>query len=242
MKKLVLALVLLVAASPAFAGDIYVKVKSHSDAMSAMGQSQPARDDVSEQWFSGNRAAQSSKDSGFIVDLDKQVAYLIFHADKSYLEMPLPIDMVKVLPPEAQAMAPMLQMTATVRQTTETKSIGAYPCTAYDATLTVAGMPMTMRMWTSTSVPGDLAAFAGKMLPIFMQATMRLNPASVEEFAKVKGFQIATEITGDMMGAKIHTTTEVVEIAEKAAPAGTYEPPAGYKKKTALTMQDLMRR
>ncbi len=45
-----------------------------------------------------------------------------------------------------------------------------------------------------------------------------------------------------MMGAKVHATTEVVEITSKAAPAGTFDPPAGYTKKTTMSMQDLQRR
>ena len=242
MKTLATLLVLLLAAAPAFAADVYVKVKTHTDAMTVMGQTQPAKDDVSEQWFSASKAAQSSKENGFIVDLDKQLAWMINHADKSFVEMALPLDLAKILPPEAQAMAPMMQMTATVAPTSETKQIGQWNCTAYDATLTVMGMQMKMRMWASTAVPGDLAAFAAKALPVFMQATMRLNQSSIQEFAKIKGFQIATEVTGDMMGAKIRTTTEVVEITEKTAPAGTFAPPAGYTKKTTLSMQDLQRR
>jgi hypothetical protein len=242
MKKLALLLVVLLLAAPAFAGDVFVKVKTHTDAMAVMGQSQPARDDVSEQWFSATKAAQNGKENGFIVDLDKQMAYMINHADKSYVEMPMPIDLVKILPPEAQAMAPMMQMSATVAATTETRQIGPYACTGYDATMTVMGMQMKLRIWASEAVPGDLAAFAAKMMPAFMQGTMRLNDASVKEFAKIKGFQIATELTGDLMGAKIHTTTEAVEIVEKNAPAGTYTPPEGYTKKATLSLQDLQRR
>jgi hypothetical protein len=104
------------------------------------------------------------------------------------------------------------------------------------------GMQMKFRIWASTSVPGDLASFAAKMMPAFMKGTMRLDDKSVDEFAKIKGFQIATELTGDVMGAKIRTTTEVVEIVEKTAPAGTYEPPAGYAKKATLSLQDLQRK
>lgn len=242
MKTLIVLLVLLLSAAPAFAADVYVKVKTHTDAMAVMGQTQPAKDDVSEQWYSASKSAQNGKENGFIVDLDKQLVWMINHADKSYVEVALPLDLAKILPPEAQAMAPMMQMTATVAATSETKQIGQWNCTAYDATLTVMGMQMKMRMWASTAVPGDLTAFSAKALPVFMQATMRLNQSSIQEFAKITGFQIATEVTGDMMGAKIHTTTEVVEIAEKTAPAGTFAPPAGYTKKTTLSMQDLQRK
>jgi hypothetical protein len=186
--------------------------------------------------------AQQGKENGFIVDLDKKMAYMVNHVDKSYVEMPMPIDLVKILPPEAQAMAPMMQMSATVAETGETKKIGQWTCTGYDATLTVMGMAMKMRIWASTGVPGNLSEFAAKLMPVFMQGTMRLNEASVKEFSKIKGFQVATEVTGDIMGAKLRSTTEAVEIVEKAAPAGTYEPPAGYTKKTTLSLQDLQRR
>jgi hypothetical protein len=53
---------------------------------------------------------------------------------------------------------------------------------------------------------------------------------------------VATELTADIMGARMRTTTEVIEIAEKPAPAGIFEPPTGYTQKTTLSMQDLQRR
>jgi len=53
---------------------------------------------------------------------------------------------------------------------------------------------------------------------------------------------VATELTADVMGARMRTTTEVVEIVEKPAPAGTFAPPAGYTQKATLSMQDLQRR
>ncbi len=71
---------------------------------------------------------------------------------------------------------------------------------------------------------------------------MRLTGESVKEFAKITGFQVATEMTADVMGARMRTTTEVIEIVEKPAPAGTFEPPAGYAQKATLSMQDLQRR
>jgi hypothetical protein len=71
---------------------------------------------------------------------------------------------------------------------------------------------------------------------------MRLTDESVKEFAKIKGFQVATELTADVGGARMRTTTEVVEIVERDAPAGTYAPPAGYEEKATLSLQDLQRR
>jgi hypothetical protein len=65
---------------------------------------------------------------------------------------------------------------------------------------------------------------------------MMLDDASVKEFSKIKGYQIATETTGEIMGAKMHSTTEVVEISKKNAPAGIYAPPTGYTKTTSVSM------
>jgi hypothetical protein len=104
------------------------------------------------------------------------------------------------------------------------------------------GMPMTMRGWASTEVPASLLEYAAKVTPVFLQGQMRLTDESVKEFAKIKGFQVATELTADMMGARVRTTTEVVEIVERPAPAGTFAPPAGYAQKATLSMQDLQRR
>jgi len=242
MIRILSSVLLVLLASPSFAADVFVKIKTHSDAVAVGGQSQPARDAVTEQWYGPGRTAQSGGDGGFIVDLDKNMAYMVNHRDKSYVPLPLPIDIAKVLPPDVAQMASRMQMTATVSPTSETKTIGSWPCTAYDVSLAVAGMPMTMRVWASTEVPAALIESAAKVTPVFLQGQMRLTDESVKEFAKIKGFQVATELTADMMGARMRTTTEVVEIVEKPAPAGTFAPPAGYAQKATLSLQDLQRR
>lgn len=242
MKRVAAAFLVLMLATPAFAADVLVRIKTHSDPMSIGGQSQPARDSVAEQWYGPGKTAQSSGDGGFIVDLAKNAVYMVNHRTKSYVPMAIPIDIVKILPPEVAAQAPMMQMTATVTPTAETKTVGAWRCTGYDVALTMMGMPMTMRVWASTDVPAALLDFAAKVTPVFLQGQMRLTDESMKEFAKIKGFQVATELTATVMGAQMRTTTEVVEIVEKPAPAGTFEPPAGYAQKATLSLQDLQRR
>jgi hypothetical protein len=242
MKKIVLALLFLVCSTPAFAADVYVKVKTHTDPMAVMGQTTPARDDIQEMWISGSKMAMVQQDRTSVVDLEKNVMYLVNHGDKSYIETALPVDFAKLLPPEAASMAGMMQMKATVTPGAETRKIGQWDCTSYDATMSMMGMTMRMKIWASTQVSFDLATFTAKMLPAVMQSQMGIDAASIKEFAKIKGYQIATETTGDVMGAKMRTTTEVMEIVQKAAPAGTYDPPAGYAKKSTLNLKDLQRR
>ena len=242
MKRIAAALLVLLLASPALAADVLVRIKTHSDPMAIGGQAQPARDSVAEQWYGPGKTAQISGDGGFIVDLAKNAAYMINHRTKPYVPMAIPIDIVKILPPEVAAQAPMMQMTATVTPTAETRTIGAWRCTGYDVALTMMGMPMKLRVWASTDVPAALLDYSAKVTPVFLQGQMRLTAESMKEFAKIQGFQVATELTATVMGAQMRTTTEVVEIVEKPAPAGTFEPPAGYAQKSTLSLQDLQRR
>ena len=153
MKRFLAAALLVLLASPAFAQDVYVKTRAHSDAFAIADRSQPARDDVFEQWFSGGKTAQSGRDIGMIVDLDANMAYIIIHGDKSYVPLPLPMDIIKILPPEVASMAPMIQMSATVTATAETKTIGQWNCTGYDVALSVMGVQGTQRVWASTEPP-----------------------------------------------------------------------------------------
>jgi len=242
MKRAVVVLVFAALAAPAAAADVYVKVRTRTAAMAMMGQTMPATDVENAVWISATRMASVAKDSSFIVDTEKNTVFLVNHQTKSYVEAALPLDFAKLLPPEAAAMAGMMTMSATVTPTTETKTIGQWPCAGYDVTMSMMGMPLKLKVWASERVPLDVAAFQAKFMPAILQGQMRLNAASVAEFAKIKGYQIATETTGEIMGAKIQTTTEVVEMVAKPAPAGTFEPPAGYTKKATLDMADLQRR
>jgi hypothetical protein len=238
MKKFFAMTVLVLMAALALSADVYVKQKSHTDAI--MGQ--PARDDVMEQWIGENAFATVSPDQSFIVDLKKNVVYMIYHKSKTYVESALPLDFSKLLPPEMAAMAGMMKMTATVSPTAETKKVGQWNCKGYDVTMTMMGMPMNMRIWASMDVPFDVNQFNAKIWGNVLKGQMMLDDASVKEMMKIQGFQIASALSGDMMGVKINTTTEVLEITKKTPPANVYAPPAGYAKKDKLSAEDLQKR
>ena len=72
MKKLVAACCSCSCASPAFAQDVSCGSRPTATRWTMTDQSQPARDDVAEQWFSAGKTAQNGKATGFIVDLDKR--------------------------------------------------------------------------------------------------------------------------------------------------------------------------
>jgi hypothetical protein len=227
MKKLFAILGLISALSLSLSADIYIKSKTHQDAMSVMGQNQPAKDSISEQWMGDNQFAMISEDQTIVIDLKKNIGFVINHKAKTFIEMTLPLDMSKLLPPEAAQMASMMKMTATVAPTDETKKIGRWDCRGYNLTMSMMGMSFAMKIWASTDVPFDINTYKTK----FMGYTLKslgpmMDDSAVKEMMKIKGFNISTQM--EMFGSKI--TTEVTEISKKNPPAGTFAPPAGYTK------------
>jgi hypothetical protein len=240
MKKTALILSLILVFSSFAAADIYVKTKTHNDAFSAMGQNRPATDTISEQWIGDDQFATISDKSASIIDLKKNTYVMINHKSKTYIEGSLPFDLTKFLPAQAMAMAGMMKMTVTVTPTGAKKTIGQWACDEYDVTTSIMGMTIKTKVYAAKNVPFDLNAYREKFAATLMKGTsVGIDDAAVKEMMKVDGFQIASETTSEMMGAKMHQTTEVLEIAKKAAPAGIYSVPAGYTKQATLSMQDM---
>ncbi len=242
MKKIICVLSLFLVLATFAAADVYIKAKQHTDAFSVMGQSQPAKDEVIEQWIGDDKFAYISPEMSSILDLKKNIAYLIMPSEKTYVETPLPLDLTKIFPPEmAQMMAEMMKMTVSVTPNGQTKTIGQWKCSGYDVAIQMMMMPMKISVWASTDVPIDIEKYA-KMQSNILKVQFRLDDAAVKEMMKIKGYWIASETTAEMMGAKMRITLDVVEISKKTPDASVYSVPAGFTKKDTLTMQDFQRR
>ena len=243
MKKLIVMSLLLLTFVSFAAADVYVKSKVHSDPMSIMGQSQPAQDSFSEQWIGEDRFAVLSEKTSTIVDLKKNVLYLINNKAKTYIEAPLPFDFASILPTQmATMMSSMMKMTVTVAPTGQKKTVGTWNCDEYDITMNMMMMPVKMKAYTTSDVPFNLKDYMEKVYANTLKAQFRLDDASTKEMMKVQGFWIASDTTMEMMGAKIHSTTEVVEISSKTPPSEVYMVPDGFTKQDKLSMQDLQQR
>jgi len=223
--------------------DVYIKQKIHTDAVSMMGQNQPAVDDFSEMWMTENKMAMHSKGVSYIVDLTKKVVFMINNEGKTYMEMEIPVDFSKYIPDEmAQQVQMMLNTSVTVQPTSETATISNWKCEAYDVNMDMGMFQVKTKVWVTKDVSFDWKTFMNKMYLEMAKVTMRLNDLSIQEMAKIEGFWIKSETTINMMGSDINSYQEVVEISQKAAPAGTYAVPEGYKKQDKFSSADLMRR
>jgi hypothetical protein len=240
MKKLLVAALVLISCAMFLSADVYITQKTHSDAVSFMGQNQPEKNGIAEMWLGKNKMANLSPEGGFILDLEKKVVLMINHQDKTYVQMDLPIDLSKYFP--AQLLQMMGDVSVEVTATGQTEKIGSWNCTIYNMKMNMMMMTMNHKVWASTDVPFDWKNFMKDMYTQFAMVTMRLNEDAVKEMEKIQGFQIKSEITMDMMGTEMKSSQEVVEITEKTAPPGIYSAPEGYTKKDKFGMADFQNR
>jgi len=139
---------------------------------------------------------------------DKGIVYQLMPAQKVCMEMPIP-------KPPAQPAGQ--EPTVTVTKTAETKKIGKYTCTRYDAA--VSGR--TFRFWMTEDV--DL----GSEMANYWQTTTRgESPKVGQEMAKVKGFPIRMEMPSPQ-GTIVSTVTTV---KKQDVPDSMFEVPEGYQK------------
>lgn len=156
--------------------------------------------------------------------------------------MEIPVDLSKYIPAEEAQMAQMrLSTSMTIQPTGETATINNWKCEGYDVNVDMMMLQMKTKVWASKDVPFDWKEFMNKNMEV-AKVNMQLNDQSIQEMKKIEGFQIRSETTMNMMGSDINSYQEVVEISKKAAPAGIYTVPEGYKKQDKFSMADLMKR
>ncbi|HEX6862414.1 MAG TPA: DUF4412 domain-containing protein, partial [Thermoanaerobaculia bacterium] len=127
----------------------------------------------------------------------------------------------------ADQIAAAMQVTVQVTPRDEVKKVNQWNAKRYDVSVQSAmGMKIATTMWVSKDVEGftPFNKLAGTMAS--------LQPGSgewVKQLEKIDGFPVLTESKVDALGAQFGTREELVSVETKAAPAGTYDLPAGYK-------------
>ena len=237
MKKIFFTVFLVLTVSVLLSADVYIKSNVHTDAFAMMGQNQPAKDEVMEQWIGDKKLVNKTGDKIMIMDMNKNVMFIVNPKEKSYVETTLPLDMSKLVPKEASQMLSMMKVTVKVTPNGQTQKINKWNCSGYDVDMNMMMMQMKMKVWATTDVPFDWKAFAKMYANVAKMQFMDDN--AIAEFLKINGHQVASEMTMNVMGADMKITTQVVEITKKDAPAGVYAVPPGFTKKDNLSLQDL---
>jgi hypothetical protein len=226
-------IIIALAFSPLLANaDHVIKGKKHTDAISVMGRSEPAKDEEMTTWLGKDKMRQDVGEATTLIRLDKNKMYMINHSDKTYSEMDLPFNLEEMLPAEAKQMMDTMDISSSINDTGETQTINNWKCKKYLVEISVSmmgmEMPINMNMWTSKDLGVDLNEFKE-----LYTKTLEMNPMLkdfIPDFEKIEGYPVLTEFSMDMMGAQQKYKEEVISVEKIGAPAGTYDLPEGYTK------------
>jgi len=247
MKRLIVALTLVLFVSSFLCADVYVKTVQRTEAYEMMGEKRPENVEIVEMWLAKNKSAQISKMVSIIIDYEKEKLYFIVHPQKIYFELPTTIDRTKLhelLPPKiAQIISSITVTDAKVNLTGQTKKVANWNCYGADFEMVfmipaLNMMPkFKMKMWMTEDVPFNYEAYTrqSEFFERFVFGILNVDDNSKKELEKldtVKGFQVSTEVTLSIFGTEIKAVTQCLEVAVRPAPAGVYSAPRGYTKRT----------
>jgi hypothetical protein len=247
MKRIILLSALLaLLVQTGLRADVILKQKQHTDEFKMMGQTQPAKDVDITTYIAEDKVRSDREETSVILRLDKKLIVFLNHAKKSYAEMPMDGEKgglpgmndkegdkegMAALQKMMKGMNMSMTMKMTVTPTGESKKINSWNCKKYLQTLETGGMKMETVVWATEDVKIDpelnakLSTAMLAMMPGFKDAMEDLN----KEARKIKGVAVRSETSTTMMGNVMKSSSELVEIKEAKAPAGSFDPPAGYK-------------
>jgi hypothetical protein len=234
---------LAVSLAPA-AADQVLTLASHRDAMTIMGKTTPAKDETHTYWFGDTATRYDLGDTSIIMRVDAKKLYFIDHTTKTYSPIDLPFDFASLAGPEMkqamEMMAKQMTPTVTVTPSDRTGSFAGVACNYATVNIKMMMMDMTMDSCNAESLPIDYTRYKD-LQDSFSQ--LMPNQAWIKEMAeKIKGFPIRQDMTMNVMGSPMKNWSELKSVEEKPAPAGIYDPPAGYKEQKYDPMAQAQRR
>ena len=215
-----------------------------------MGQSQPAKDETIITWLAEDKVRTDTGEDTSIIILPKQnVMLMVNHGNMTYTETPLNTkDIIGAMmqgqgeqsEEQKKAMEMVQQMAqglmanieAKVTETGETKKIRNWNCRRYIIEISMSMGKSTSEAWATEDVKIDPRLYW--MSANAMMAAQQGFEKVMQEMHKIKGMVVYQETKSQVMGAEVKMVEEVVEISNKAAPAGIFDVSAGYKKSMGM--------
>jgi hypothetical protein len=181
-------------------------------------------------WLAADRVRRDEGDTSMILRLDRNKLFIVHHQQKTYSELPLPIDFVRLMPKGKEALGQtweqQMKLTVKVTPSAETRKVNGW--TAHRAQMDIASA-MGMKIGTTLWLSKDVAGYG--VLNKLTAALAATQPGAADwsqKIGQLEGFPVLKEDTVDAVGARFKTREELVSVETKEAPAGVYEVPAGY--------------
>jgi len=224
------------------AADTCVKIQSHTDEYYYGGETNPALDRTTEVWYGKDKVAFVTGTQRFVIDVGAGTLTFVEMRDSSYAVAALPFDWSKLAGKETLGFLTRYVRRGEVRESPETKTIGGWKCRRYDVTSWIDVEDgrydeREEKVWVSKDVPIDWDLQRRTSRDALKLANY--DDALIDALVKIEGLSVEVETKAYVRGFSVSSFEKVVDAAEKAPPAGLYEAPAGFRRKTALTLQDI---
>ncbi len=221
--------------------DTVLTLHNHSDEVTMMGHTTPAQDVTHEYWFGDQGTRYDAGATTVIMRVDQKKIYFVNNEQKTYSALDLPVNFKDLVSPQMapmmEQMSKMMQATTKVTPTDRKGSFAGFDCKYSHVDISMGMMQMGMDECLSQKLPIDYARYKSLAES---QAEMLPSTQWMKDLAEqLKGFPVHTDVTTSMMGKSFKSWNELQKVEKKAAPAGFYDPPAGYKEVKYDPMQQM---
>ncbi len=238
----ILPVVLLALSAPAHA-EFYMKYRHHTEGYQVMGHSQPAEESIREIWIGKDKVRTNEGDQSTLLDTTNNTVTSLDHTTRSYSVMKpgdfkgsLQSAMGEEGQSEEASMAmegldrmPGGMMSAfkmSVTETGERKKIGDWNSTKYLMGIGMGVSSSEAEVWATRDIKVDMEVYHA-MAKSFM-ADGGIMGDVVKELEKIQGVHVLTISTADIMGLKVKSTEELLEVKHVPVPSDFFQVPAGY--------------
>lgn len=230
MRRTLLALALFLATATAAGAQTLLTLKNHVDSFQVSGETQPAQDTQIRIWVQGDKLRRDEGETSAILRLDRNKLYILRHPEKTYSELSLPVDFVRLLPKGAEEAgtlwAKQMKLNVQLKPTSETRAVGSWNARKVGMDISNAtGMKIASTLWVSKDVQGWAAL---NRLAATMAALQPGSESWVRALEQMDGYPVLREDRVDAMGARFGTREELVSVETREAAPGSFDPPAGY--------------
>lgn len=230
MRRTLLALALFLATATAAGAQTLLTLKNHVDSFQVSGETQPAQDTQVRIWVQGDKLRRDEGETSAILRLDRNKLYILRHPEKTYSELSLPVDFVRLLPKGAEEAgtlwAKQMKLNVQLKPTSESRTVGSWNARKVGMDISNAtGMKIASTLWVSKDVQGWAAL---NRLAATMAALQPGSESWVRALEQMDGYPVLREDRVDAMGARFGTREELVSVETREAAPGSFDPPAGY--------------
>ena len=232
--------------------DTYIKRKRHTDSYKVMGKTVPAKDEIIITWMAKDKGRiDTGDDNSMIIRLDKNLIYSLDYTTMSYVEMPIggiskmfsgafteEMEKEEVTEEDKKRAEEIgdfmkdltsdtMQTKTKITDTGEKKIIRGWKCRKYILEMDTGMGITTSEIWATEDIKIDYNLYAKiSNAMMFKEGGWQED----KELKKIKGIEVLSIISTEMMGFKYYMTDEILEVKEKPAPSNIYEIPKGYVK------------